>query len=81
MVVADTDGLSEDVQHGHTALLVPRKNAAALADALQALIGDRALARRLGQNARDAYRQKFSIERMEADVDAFLQTLDVPTRG
>ena len=78
MVVTEIDGLVEDVQHGQSALLVPSKDPVALADALETLLGDRALARRLGQGARQAYQRKFSMAAMQRDVEALLCALDVP---
>ena len=76
MVVTETDGLPEDVEHGHSGLLIPSKDPTALADALQKLLSDRALARRLGQGARDAYHRKFSMAGMQRDVETLLSTLD-----
>ena len=75
MVVAATDGLPEDIEHGVSGLLVPSRNPEALADALQELLRDPQLARRLGDNAREAYRRKFSFDAMQQDVDRLLRSL------
>ena len=77
MVVTDADGLTEDVEHGQSGLVVSSKDATALADALQTLLTDRALARRLGQGARDAYQRKFSITAMRRDVETLLRAFDI----
>ena len=76
MVVTAADGLPEDIEHGQSGLLVPSKDPVALADALQKLLSDRALARRLGQGAREAYQRKFSIAAMQRDVEELLRVLD-----
>ncbi|HCL87288.1 glycosyltransferase [Pulveribacter sp.] len=51
-VGSDVVGVREVIAHGSTGLLVPPQDAAALADALQQLLKDAALAQRLGQAAR-----------------------------
>ncbi|WP_312304081.1 glycosyltransferase [Pulveribacter sp.] len=51
-VGSDVVGVREVIAHGSTGLLVPPQDAAALADALQQLLKDAALAQRLGQVAR-----------------------------
>ncbi len=55
----DTDGL---IAHGQTGLLVENGDPAALACALRSLIGDRNLARRLGEAGRSHFRAHFSEE-------------------
>lgn len=77
MVVTDIDGVPEDVEHGQSGWLVPSKDPVALADALQKLLGDRPLARRLGDGALEAYHRKFSMAAMQKDVEALLGTLAV----
>jgi glycosyltransferase involved in cell wall biosynthesis len=77
MVVTNIDGLPEDVEHGQSALMVPSRDPAALADALQTVLSDRALAQRLGHGARAAYERKFSMAAMQRDVEALLGTLNV----
>ena len=51
-VASQVLGVREVIEHGRTGLLVPHADAAALADALQQLLQDPALASRLGQAAR-----------------------------
>lgn len=64
-VVATTVGdLSEVVKHGETGLLVPPCDAAALADALTALLGDQNLCRRMGRQARELSETHHSWEQV-----------------
>lgn len=77
MVVTAIDGLPEDLEHGSTAWLVPSRDPVAMADGLQTLLGDRALARRLGDGAQKAYRDKFSMAAMRQDVEKLLAGLGV----
>ncbi len=53
VVATRTGGLPEVVVDGRTGLTVPREDAGALADALDLLLRDRALATRLGKTARE----------------------------
>jgi glycosyltransferase involved in cell wall biosynthesis len=52
VVATDVVGVKEILQHGHTGWLVPEGDAPALAHGLINLLGDDALARRLGEAAR-----------------------------
>ncbi len=76
MVVTRADGLPEDIEDGRSGLLVPSQDPEALADAIARLVADRALARRLGDGAREAYRRKFSMSAMQRDVEALLAAID-----
>ncbi|MGE3811549.1 MAG: glycosyltransferase family 4 protein [Candidatus Nanopelagicales bacterium] len=53
LVVADTGGLAETVQHGETGLVFPPLDAAALADAVTEVLRSDVLARRVVRQARD----------------------------
>lgn len=59
---------------GETGLTVPPRDAAALADALSALVEDPALRRRLGENARERVEDRFDraamVDRVEAVYEA-----------
>ena len=64
-VVATTvGGIPEAVQQGETGLLVPPRDASAMADAMIALLGDRALSERLGRAAIAKARLEFSLDGM-----------------
>jgi len=69
IVTTPVGAITEAVADGETALVVPPKDAAALAGALARLAGDRALAARLGAAARQSAMRRYAlaamIERME----------------
>ncbi|HIG48217.1 MAG TPA: glycosyltransferase [candidate division Zixibacteria bacterium] len=71
MVAADGPGLRDIVRHGETGLLVPARDAGALADAIEKLSQDPELRRRLGQAARRLAEEKFGAETIIA------QTLEI----
>jgi glycosyltransferase involved in cell wall biosynthesis len=64
LVAADVPGSREIVRDGVTGLLVPPRDAPALAGALRRLIEDKALRVRLGAKARDVAAAEFSQERI-----------------
>ncbi|HEY4134967.1 MAG TPA: glycosyltransferase family 4 protein [Alphaproteobacteria bacterium] len=79
MVAVDGPGLREVVQEGETGLLVPPRDAAALADALQRLAEDGALRRQMGQTARRRAESEFGDG---AVIDATLALYrDLLSRG
>ena len=55
-------------RHGETGLVVPPRDSAALAAALDQLLGDPDLARELGENGRRRAQAEFTRERMAADT-------------
>lgn len=67
VVAADIDGVREVVRDGETGLLVPPKDPAALAAAVERLLGDPALARRLAARARAEIPPRFTMDRMVAE--------------
>ena len=62
IVTTDVPGCREVVTDGDNGLLVPARDAGALADALQRLIGDAALRRRMGTRGRLRAEQEFGLE-------------------
>lgn len=64
LVAADMPGSREIVRHEETGLLVPPRDAQALAAALKRLIEDKPFRERLGKNARQAARDEFSEEKV-----------------
>jgi glycosyltransferase involved in cell wall biosynthesis len=69
VVATKTGGLSEVVLDGHTGIVVPVDEAKAMADAITQLLGNRELATRLGSNAAESARSRFSMERFIAGYD------------
>jgi glycosyltransferase involved in cell wall biosynthesis len=69
VVASAVGGLLDLVVDGETGLLVPPRDPAALRAALERLLGDRDLRRRLGAAARERIRERFS---WEAATDATL---------
>jgi glycosyltransferase involved in cell wall biosynthesis len=68
IVATDADGLVEILRHEQNALIVPRRDAARLADAIVRLVDDAALRARLGDRARDSARQ--------FDIAAFVRKME-----
>lgn len=64
LVAADVPGSREIVRHEETGLLVPPKDARALAAALKRLISDKSLREKLGIRARQAACDEFSQEKV-----------------
>ncbi|MDJ0272641.1 MAG: glycosyltransferase family 4 protein [Candidatus Caldarchaeum sp.] len=62
VVATKVSGIPEAIIHGGTGLLVERQNIEQLADALITLLGDKNLARRLGEAARRKIEKEFSHE-------------------
>lgn len=64
VVASSVSSIPEIVADGETGLLVEPDDAPALARALESLLGDAALAARLGEAGRARARSEFSVERM-----------------
>ena len=62
VVTTPVGAIPDAIQDGETGLLVPARDAAALAEALARLIVDPALRRRLGEQARARFAAEFSID-------------------
>jgi glycogen(starch) synthase len=60
LVVADTGGLTEIVEHGETGLVFPALDAAALADAVSEVLRDEVLARRVVRASRAVVERDYS---------------------
>jgi glycosyltransferase involved in cell wall biosynthesis len=75
MPIVSCDGSAVHLVHERTGLRVPNGRPGAMAEAIDRLLGDRALARRLGQAAREQVRQEFSWERAAERVEAVYRTL------
>jgi glycosyltransferase involved in cell wall biosynthesis len=74
MITTDVPGCTEIVNHGVNGLLVPLRNATALADAIETLMNNPDMRQKFGQNAR-----KLVEDELNQDTIA-LQTLEVVQR-
>jgi glycosyltransferase involved in cell wall biosynthesis len=70
VVSTPVSGIPEVVRDGETGLLVPERDAAAIADAVERLLDDPGLADRLGRAGRDLVRSEFDLDR---NVDRLLE--------
>lgn len=61
-VGSDIPGIHDQIQHDHNGLLAPPEDAGALAAALQRLLDDDDMRRRLGQTARQTVEREYTIE-------------------
>jgi glycosyltransferase involved in cell wall biosynthesis len=75
IVTTDVQGTGEAVRHEREGLLVPRRNARALADALIRLATDPVLADRLGAAARKRFVAEFFVDKMVERTEAIYQEL------
>ena len=75
MVATDVPGCREIVQDGVTGLLVPPRDAEALAAALERLAGEKALRRRMGAAARDLVERALSDQVVAEQTLALYRTL------
>lgn len=73
IVATDVDGNAETL--GEAGVVVPHRNAEALADALQALLTDRERAGRMAAAGRARVRSEFTLEAMIARMDALYRRL------
>ena len=72
IVTTDAPGCREIVRHGVNGLLVPIRDAAALADAIRTLLDDPALRARMGQAGREIVKKEFTIEAVvKATLDVY----------
>lgn len=63
------------VDEGESGFLVPVRDAEAVADRLDQLLGDPALRARMGRRGRERYLEGFTVERFRRDMEAALSSL------
>jgi glycosyltransferase involved in cell wall biosynthesis len=78
LIATDVPGCREIAVHGDTALLVPPRDAKALADSMLRLAVDADLRRRLGAAARQRVCDNFSTERITGETIALYRELIEP---
>ena len=69
MPIATFEGSAGPVRHEVTGLRVPNSDTAAMADAMERLLTDRGMARKLGDTAREQARRDFSWAQVAARVE------------
>jgi len=75
VVGTDVNGIADLVRDGETGLIVPVGDRVALADALERLVRDAALRRRLGEAGRHRIVAELSLDRMLAETTALYGVL------
>jgi glycosyltransferase involved in cell wall biosynthesis len=76
IVASDCDGIPEDLTHELDALLVEPGDPAALAGALERVLGDSGLWRRLKTGAGETHRRRFSAEAFTGEIAALYAELE-----
>lgn len=77
VVASDVGGVREAVIDGETGYVVPRGDAAAVAERLAAVVANRELRMAMGQAGRRRYEQHFTIDRMvEKTLAVYIQALE-----
>jgi len=80
VVTTNAPGCRDAIESNVTGLLVPVRNAAALADAIQQLIEDQALRHQMGKAGRKFAEQKFAIEKIVAAHFEVYRKLELQVR-
>jgi glycosyltransferase involved in cell wall biosynthesis len=75
VISTDVGGVSEVVESGRSGLLVPPRDAAALANAVTLVLSDPVAANRMGQAAREAVYPKYSSSRLISDLEQLYLSL------
>ncbi|MDR0838340.1 MAG: glycosyltransferase [Oscillospiraceae bacterium] len=76
-VVSDFGGNPYLIANGENGLVVPKKDAAALADAIASLMDDPDRMRRMSARSREIYKERFTLETMVNNIEnAYRRVLD-----
>jgi glycosyltransferase involved in cell wall biosynthesis len=67
-------GVPEMIEEGGNGYVVPLRDPTALADALEKIIADREVARRMGRRSREIVAEKFTMDRMVRDTEDFIDS-------
>jgi glycosyltransferase involved in cell wall biosynthesis len=74
LVATRVGGVPEMIEEGGNGYLVEKRDARGLADALVRVVGDRAVAREMGRRSREIVEERFTMERMVRETEAFLDS-------
>ena len=81
VVATETEGAKEIIRDGETGLLVRVRDVAALAAGIRSLLNDEETRQRIGQNAREEVRLRFSLDRMvDATEQIYQESLSLTDR-
>jgi glycosyltransferase involved in cell wall biosynthesis len=75
VVATDVGSVREAVQDGESGLLIPPDDPAALANAIQRLLGDGELRRKLGENGRGFVLSRFTADHMTSAFESLYREL------
>ncbi|MDP3789586.1 MAG: glycosyltransferase [Candidatus Omnitrophota bacterium] len=75
VIATKVGGIPEVVRHNENGLLVDPKDGRALADAIESMIKDEALGRRLAQSAKSYVEEKFDIRKTVAETEKLYEGL------
>jgi glycosyltransferase involved in cell wall biosynthesis len=79
VVASDVGGVRETVLSGHNGFLVPRNDTAAFSYALESLLSDHQLRRRMAANSRRMFEEHFTVEQMlRKTFDFYRQSVSLP---
>ena len=72
LIATDVPGCREVVQDGYNGILVPAQSAAALANAVLALLDDPIQAERMGVNGRQKIEDEFAVDKVvQSTIQAY----------
>lgn len=70
------DGIKEDIEDRESGLLVPMGDSAAFAHAVLELLKNPELAKKLGNNAKKRYKERFNYQSMKKDIEHVLSKVN-----
>jgi len=81
VVGTDVGGIPEVILDAETGLLVPPRDPRSLAQAMGRLMTDPVYRRELGRRGRELVVEKFSMEKMAAEIEAVYEVLHLRREG
>lgn len=76
IVTTYCDGIPEDIENDRSGMLVMPGNSQALAEALDKMLYDKNLRKRIGENAKKGFNQKYNIKKMRNDIKNLLSSVE-----